>query len=200
MFSGNWPRLRGVALAAVALAIVPASVASAQELVHRFISPGFGGNPFNTDYLLGTANIHRPDEPAAPTDTPTEEELIARQIQARFLSNLSSDIIDRIQNAQPGDSGEFNVGDQVIRFSRTATETRITFVNGRTGETSEVVIPDRNAGAASAGVLSVGQSSAERALMGGQGLSTGTLSGVGGLQGLATEGSLEARLGGNPGL
>ena len=42
-----------------ALAVAACSVASptlAQDLVHQPISPTFGGNPFNSSHILGTAN------------------------------------------------------------------------------------------------------------------------------------------------
>jgi curli production assembly/transport component CsgF len=122
-------------------------VANAQELTHRFLNPSFGGNPFYSDHLRSIADIHRPDEPKAPTTpAPTEEELLARQLQARFLSQLSSQIRDRIENARPGDTGQFDFGDQRISFTRTATETRITFVNTTTNETRTIVVPVAGSG------------------------------------------------------
>jgi len=123
-------------------AFLAASPAAAQELVHTFTNPSFGGNPFYSDHLIGIANIHRPDAPEEPAeDPPSEEELLAAQLRSQFLSQLTGEIRRRIQNAEPGDSGEFELGDQRISFVRTATETQITFVNTRTGETRRVVIP-----------------------------------------------------------
>jgi curli production assembly/transport component CsgF len=132
----------------IALLLLSAAVsgaANAQELTHRFLNPSFGGNPFYSEHLLGIANIHRPEQPEEPgEEPPSEEELIASQVRARLLSGLSGDILDRIDNAKPGESGEFEFGDQRISFTRTATETRVTFVNNRTGETRRVVIPVNN--------------------------------------------------------
>lgn len=144
--SGSSARSRIAAFLALLLSSAAISgAAQAQELTHRFLNPSFGGNPFYSDHLLGIANIHRPDEPEEPREEPpSEEELIASQVRARLLSGLSSDILDRIENAQPGESGEFEFGDQRISFTRTATETRVTFVNNRTGETRRVVIPVNN--------------------------------------------------------
>lgn len=119
-----------------------AGPASAQELVHTFTNPSFGGNPFYSEHLLATANIHRPDEPEAPVvEPPTEEEALAAQLRTQFLSQLTGEIRRRIQTARPGDTGQFELGDQRISFVRTATETQITFLNTRTGETRRVVIP-----------------------------------------------------------
>jgi curli production assembly/transport component CsgF len=132
----------GAGLAMILASTGLAGAANAQELSHRFLNPSFGGNPFYSDHLLGIANIHRPEKPEAPgTPAPTEEELLARQLQARFLSQLSSQIRDRIENARPGDTGEFDFGNQRISFVRTATETRITFVNTTTNETRTIVVP-----------------------------------------------------------
>ena len=144
------------------LAAAGASPAAAQELVHRFLNPSFGGNPFYSEHLLATANIHRPAAPTEPEDPPlTEEELIAEQIRSRLLSTLSTDISSRIQNAQPGESGEFVLGDSRINFTRTQTETRVTFLNTRTGESRLIVIPVRTAGS---GFFSTSVGSAEQAL------------------------------------
>jgi hypothetical protein len=74
-------------------ALFAAGPASAQELVHTFTNPSFGGNPFYSEHLLATANIHRPDAPEEPAETPpSEEELLASQLRSQFLSQLSGEI------------------------------------------------------------------------------------------------------------
>lgn len=135
-------RTAGGALLGAILLSAGASEAQAQDLVHRFINPSFGGNPFYSEHLLGIAGIHRPEEPEEPgEEPPSDEELIANTIRARLLSQLQGDILDRIEEAQPGESGEFELGDQRISFTRTQTGTEVTFVNARTGETRRVFVP-----------------------------------------------------------
>jgi curli production assembly/transport component CsgF len=129
--------LRAALLGSVALAAPQA--AGAQEMVHSFTNPSFGGNPFYSDHLLSIANLHRPAAPSEPSPTP--EDLLAAQIRSQLTSSLSFDIVRTIQNAQPGQSGEFVVGNQVISFTRTETATRVLFTDTRTGEVSEIVIP-----------------------------------------------------------
>ena len=148
--AGSRRATRGAVAVALTLSAALASEAQAQELVHRFINPAFGGNPFNSDHLLATANADRPKEPQNTAPPASDEELIARQIRGRFLSDLSADITEAIATAKPGQSGNFEFGDQRISFTRTQTETRITFVNARTGERSEVVIPVTGASSSSA--------------------------------------------------
>jgi len=182
----RWPaRLSaGAAPFVIGLACFGAAPAAAQELTHRFINPSFGGNPFYSDHLRAIAEIHRPNEPEEPAaDPPSEEELLAAQLRAQFLSQLSGDIRTRIQSAQPGETGEFEFGDQRVSFVRTRTETQITFVNNRTGETSRIVIPVTGSDAQSAGRRN-GLASAEQALGSGGSLLpplTGGQLGTGGL-------------------
>ncbi len=159
--------------------------AEAQELVHRFINPSFGGNPFYSEHLLGIANIHRPDEPEEPAEpAPTDEELEAERLRARFITQLSSEIRSRIENAKPGETGQFELGDQRISFTRTATQTEIVFLNGRTGETNRVIIPVTPS--ASALAAAMGQSSAAAARSAEQALSASTLPPLSSVSGLAT--------------
>lgn len=169
-------RLRISAFAGAAAAgLLTGSAAHAQEMTHRFINPSFGGNPFYSDHLLGIANIHRPEEPEEPGTPPvTEEELLARQLQARLLSQLSTEILSRIQNAKPGETGEFDFGNQRISFTRTTTETRITFVNTTTGETNTIVLPVRPSSSSAAGA----NVSAEQALGANPVPSTGSQGGL----------------------
>lgn len=131
--------LRSVAAAGLLTAL--SAPACAQEFTQTFINPSFGGNPFYSDHLIAIAGLDRPEEPEDEDDTPSADELLASQIRAGLTSSLTSDILLAIQNAEPGDTGRFVIGDQIITFIRTAGETRVTFTNGRTGEVSELVIP-----------------------------------------------------------
>jgi curli production assembly/transport component CsgF len=186
----------GSCVGAALAAMLMAAPAGAQEMVHRFITPSFGGNPFYSDHLLTIANIHRPDAPEEPEeDPPSNEELIAQQIRARFLSQLSGDIIDRIQDAEVGDTGNFEFGDQRISFTRTTAGTRITFVNQSTGETQELFLPATGQSTALLNSKVAAQSanpSAEQVLSAtgtGAGLSSGNIT-----AGLLDPGSLEIPL------
>ena len=110
----------------------------AQEMVQTFRDPGFGGNPFNTDYLKATAEYSRPQQTA---NTPSADDLLASQIRSQLTSTLSADILTRIQTAAPGESGSFTLGTQKIDYSRSQTETVVTFTNTVTGVSSKLVIP-----------------------------------------------------------
>ena len=191
------PVLRRAGLAGFAFAITalaPAQ-AGAQELVHRFINPSFGGNPFYSDHLLTIANIDRPAQPEDPADpAPTEEELLVAQLQSSLNSQLQSQILDRIRNAQPGQSGNFTLGSSQISFTKTATETRVTFVNSETGETKVIVIPVPGANTSVASNSTLGLSAEQ--LLGASGSSLTGLSSTG--IAVATNGGSTGSLLGKP--
>lgn len=133
---------------AMALALTAGSLAwaispaSAQDLTFTFTNPSFGGNPFNSEHLLAIANLNRPEAPEDPEEPPpSPEDLLVSQLQAQLNSSLSSNILRAIQTAQPGQSGQFVLGDTQVTYVRSATETRVKFVNSKTGETREIVIP-----------------------------------------------------------
>ena len=171
MLSATTPRTRMTRGAAAAMALVVlvagSSAAQAQELVHRFINPSFGGNPFYSEHLLGIANIHRPAQPTEPADPlPTEEEQLVAAIQSSLNSQNQSQILERIRNAQPGQTGNITLGDQQISFVRTATGTRVTFFNTKTGETRVIVVPvsGTNTGTFGTGTAVAAGQSPEQAL------------------------------------
>ncbi len=66
---------------------------------------------------------------------------VARQIQSRLLSALSSSVVEAITGADPGTSGEFVVGDQRIAYERTLTEIKLTIFDDSTGQNTVIVVP-----------------------------------------------------------
>ena len=158
------------------LGAVSPSAVQAQELVHRFINPSFGGNPFYSDHLLGVATAQRPERASAARQQLSDAERFAQQIQSRILSALSSSIVEAITGAAPGTSGEFRVGDQTIFFERTLTEIRLIITDTNTGEVTEIVVPilDLSGGGGGAPNPTGGGSS----IAGGPGLGSGLGAGL----------------------
>jgi curli production assembly/transport component CsgF len=161
-------RVVAAALAVALISLGAASDASAQEMVYRPVNPSFGGNPFNSDHLLGIATAQRPERDSAAGRQLSETERFAQQIQSRILSSLSSSLVEAITGADPGTSGEFTVGDQSIFFERTLTEIRLRITDANTGEVTEIVVPvldfSNGAGAPSGQALGA-PASADRSLL-----------------------------------
>lgn len=133
-----------VRLAAAALALGSlsmASTASAQDLVHTPISPTFGGNPFNSNHVLGVANANNNKRDPNAVDRNSQSSIFARQLESRLLSALSSQIVDAIFGDNPQDQGTISFGGQTIEFVRSLSDVTLIIRNDETGEETRIVIP-----------------------------------------------------------
>jgi curli production assembly/transport component CsgF len=125
-------------LACAALFSAPVA---AQDLVHEPISPTFGGNPFNSQHVLGVANANNDFRDPRAASTNSQADIFARQLQSRLLSALSSQIVDAIFGDNPQESGTISFGGQTIEFFRTLEEVTLIIKNDETGEETRIVVP-----------------------------------------------------------
>ena len=93
-----------------------AGQATAQDLVHEPISPTFGGNPFNSNHILGIANAQNDTTDPDAVDRNSQSSIFARQLESRLLSALSSQIVDAIFGDNPQEQGIISFGGQTIEF------------------------------------------------------------------------------------
>ncbi|MHA7820004.1 MAG: curli assembly protein CsgF [Erythrobacter sp.] len=130
--------------AAIALALGCCAIgtpALSQDLVHEPISPTFGGNPFNSNHILGTANAQNKTTDPNAVDRNNQSSIFARQLESRLLSALSSQIVDAIFGENPQESGTITFGGQTIEFFRGLDEVTLIIRNDDTGEETRIVIP-----------------------------------------------------------
>lgn len=124
--------------ASVLMCAVPAF---AQDVVYRPISPTFGGNPFNSNHVLGVANANNNTRDPRAASTNSQADIFARQLQSRLLSALSSQIIDAIFGENPQEQGTISFGGQTIEFFRSLDEVTLIIRNEETGEETRIVVP-----------------------------------------------------------
>lgn len=113
----------------------------AQDLVHEPISPTFGGNPFNSNHILGTANAQNKEKDPNSSTSSSQADIFARQLQSRLLSSLSSQIVDAIFGENPQESGVVSFGGQTIEFFRSLDSVTLIITNDDTGEETRIVVP-----------------------------------------------------------
>ena len=126
-----------VAMTAAAYAVP----VQAQDLVHEPISPTFGGNPFNSNHILGTANAQNKEKDPNSSTSSSQTDIFARQLQSRLLSSLSSQIVDAIFGENPQESGVVSFGGQTIEFFRSLDSVTLIITNDDTGEETRIVVP-----------------------------------------------------------
>ena len=125
-------------LACAAFFAVPVA---AQDLVHQPLSPTFGGNPFNSQHVLGVANANNDFRDPRAASSNSQADIFARQLQSRLLSALSSQIVDAIFGENPQESGTISFGGQTIEFFRNLEEVTLIIKNDTTGEETRIVVP-----------------------------------------------------------
>ncbi|KPQ38243.1 MAG: curli production assembly/transport component CsgF [Porphyrobacter sp. HL-46] len=125
----------------MAAMVVVATPVVAQDLVHQPISPTFGGNPFNSNHVLGVANANNDTRDPRSTSTNSQADIFARQLQSRLLSALSSQVVDAIFGDNPQEQGTISFGGQTIEFFRSLDEVTLIIRNDDTGEETRIVVP-----------------------------------------------------------
>jgi len=134
--------MRHIALIGVGILFAMSSYsATAQDLVHTPISPTFGGNPFNSNHILGTANAQNDTRDPRSREENTQADIFARQLQSRLLSALSSQVVDAIFGDNPQEQGVISFGGQTIEFFRSLDSVTLTIRNDETGEETRIVVP-----------------------------------------------------------
>lgn len=121
--------------------LATANPVMAQDLVHEPISPTFGGNPFNSSHILGTASAQNKNRDPRSRDNNDQASIFARQLESRLLSALSSQIVDAIFGDNPQEQGTITFGGQTIEFFRSLDEVTLIIRNDETGEETRIVIP-----------------------------------------------------------
>lgn len=140
--------MRGAPITTLLLAgLVGAASASAGELVYRPISPGFGGSPFNTDYVFGTAeraqsnpNGNSDDDRFGSVGRSTLDNF-AQTLQARLLGQISDDIVTAIFGEDAREEGRFEVAGTVIEFQRRGDTINLVITDTGNGQSTTIDVP-----------------------------------------------------------
>lgn len=135
-----------VRFTSLATALVITSIgmsATAAELVYRPVNPSFGGDPYNGNHLLGTANANDrfkdPDavDPFDLIETDPQKQL-EQALRDNLISSLASQASQTIQNAGPG---TYEIGGTRIQVSDANGQRTTVITNLDTGATSRIVAP-----------------------------------------------------------
>lgn len=124
-----------------AIFVVTCGEALAQDLVYEPVSPTFGGNPFNSQHILGTANAQNKFKDPDSASQDSQANIFARQLESRLLSALSSQIVDAIFGENPQERGTIKFGGQTIEFVRGLEDVTLTISDDETGELTTIVVP-----------------------------------------------------------
>lgn len=120
-------------------------LAKSQQLVYKPISPAFGGDTFNYQWLLSSANAQNQFDEKSNTNNLLSGlnslDSFAQSLNRQILSQLSSKLFQE----QFGDGalkpGNYIFGSLYLQVTSTAQGLLINILDTNTGDQSEIVIP-----------------------------------------------------------
>ena len=120
---------------------------SAQQLKYKPINPAFGGDTFNYQWLLQSAEIQNQfTDPAANGglgDRASELDAFADGLNRQLLSQLSRSLLSAQTNFEDGlQPGTFTFGNLEVEVLESLEGLVINILDTNTGDTTTVVIPN----------------------------------------------------------
>ncbi|MRI02085.1 curli assembly protein CsgF [Kriegella sp. EG-1] len=124
------------------LAVTMSSYGFAQQMVYTPINPAFGGNTFNYQWLLSSAESQNSfTDPANANEEQTELERFQENLNSQLLSNLSRNVFSS-QLGEELQEGSFNVGDLALEIFESGEGLVINILDTITGEQTQIIVPN----------------------------------------------------------
>lgn len=124
------------------LIVMTASYSFGQQLVYTPVNPAFGGNTFNYQWLLSSAESQNSfTDPNSAQDDQTDLQRFQQNLNNQLLSSLSRNVF----SSQLGDElkeGSFNVGDLALEIFETGEGLVINILDVNTGEQTQIIVPN----------------------------------------------------------
>lgn len=119
----------------------------AQQLVYTPKNPAFGGNTFNYQWMLSSAEaqntIKAPSDGTNPysrySTNPVDD--FAESLNRQILSRLSRELVARQFGENALAEGSYVLGDYQIDINNSDNGLDITIIDNTTGATTNVVVP-----------------------------------------------------------
>ncbi len=132
------------ALTVFLLSLFLSANANGQDLIYTPKNPAFGGDTFNYNWLLASAQAQDLNEDTRPsrfgTSTNTADSF-AKSLNSLLLSQLSREIITNQFGEDGFTDGTYSLGDFQIDVATTLEGLTITIFDQLQGEQTQIVIP-----------------------------------------------------------
>jgi curli production assembly/transport component CsgF len=116
----------------------------AQALVYKPVNPAFGGDTFNYQWLMSSAeNQNKFKEKASVGETQTELEQFKASLNSQLLSQVSSLLYKQQFGTDGLSEGSYTFGSYAIDVYPTSNGLSINILDTTTGEQTQVIIPNK---------------------------------------------------------
>jgi curli production assembly/transport component CsgF len=118
-----------------------------QALVYRPVNPAFGGNNFNYQWMIGSAQaqdkLKDPNAPVSQSGLNRQQQSpldnFTQSINQQLLSRISRQILDRQFGEEGLQEGDFEIGNFRISIRNATDGIQIRIFDGKGGETTITV-------------------------------------------------------------
>lgn len=127
-----------------AIVILLAYSANAQDLVYKPRNPNFGGDTFNYQWLLSSAEAQNKlkDDAAAPA-AKTELERFTDNLNSQLLSQISRSLFTQQFGTEGISEGSYTFGSLSVEVYPSEGGLTVSILDTNTGEQTQVIIPNQ---------------------------------------------------------
>lgn len=127
---------------AVVLCISP--LINAQALVYKPVNPAFGGDTFNYQWLLSSAEAqNKQKDKTAATTTQTDLERFKANLNSQLLSQISSQLYKQQFGTDGIKEGSYTFGSYSVDVYPSSDGLTLNILDTNTGEQTQVIIPNK---------------------------------------------------------
>ena len=127
----------------VCLLLLPCSFLFTDELIWKPINPSFGGNPYNSTWMLNTAQAENKftDEDLYTYSEQDPIDQFQETLNRLILNRLASQIVDSIYEGDELKIGQFEMGNFMVDISEEGDIMIITIFDLLTGNQTTLEMP-----------------------------------------------------------
>jgi len=129
----------------VLLFFLMSSSGTAQDLVYKPINPAFGGETFNYQWMLNSAQvqnlIEEPEDDTFNINRGSSLEDFAESLNRQLLNQISRQVVTSQFGEAGLEEGSYTVGNFQIEVNNTTEGLSITILDTALGEQTQVIIP-----------------------------------------------------------
>lgn len=118
------------------ISLLSAAQAHANQIVHQFVNPNFGGNPNNAGFLLGQASANNRHKENTSKNELSPAQNIANQISDTVLAQIARNISSQIYGEDAVSSGSYDLGGANINFHTEGNTIVLNVSDGKGGFTT----------------------------------------------------------------
>ena len=112
-----------------------------QDFVYTPKNPAFGGDTFNYNWLLSSAQTQNLLEAEETTNGRSSLETFTESLNRQLLSNLSRQLISSEFGEDSLTDGSYNLGEFTLDVVSTLEGLNLTIFDPTTGEQTQIIIP-----------------------------------------------------------